>query len=73
MKKFKIEVVETRTYVVDVLAPNEQMARKKVEKVWNKKIAPSGTAHYYEHGDTFTRLGSSYDVTNTDDPFDPIK
>lgn len=70
MNKYKVSITSTDTYIVDVLARNEAEARGAAEEKWNK-IAASGAAHYYQDGDTVMEYGNIYDVTNTDDPFNP--
>ena len=70
MNKYKVEFVETTTYVVDVLAESEAEATDKASVKWNE-IAQNGTAQYHQSGETETATGTVYDVTNTDDPFNP--
>lgn len=70
MHRYKVEIIQTEKYVVDVLAKNEAEARGHAEEKWNK-IAGNGTAHYHQQGDTEMEYGIVYDVTNTDDPFNP--
>ena len=70
MNKYKVEIIQTEKYIVDVLARNEDEARGMAEEKWNE-IAKSGTAHYHQDGDTEMDYGTIYDVTNTDDPFNP--
>jgi hypothetical protein len=69
-KKYKVEFVETRTYVVDVLAKDEAEATLEATDEFNA-IINRDMQHYYKVGDTETEVGNIYDVTNTDDPFDP--
>ena len=70
MKKYKVEFNQIQTYVIDILADNEQeatsLAEKKLEELTN-----SGLLHYKEEGDLETEVVDIYDVTNTDDPFNP--
>ncbi len=70
MKKYKVEITQTETYVVDVEAKNEREARAKAKIKWSD-ICDSGTYHYHETGDTTTEFSNIYNVTGTDDPFDP--
>ena len=70
MKKYKVEIVQTEKYVVDVLAESEQEATDAATAKWNE-IAASGIHHYHQEGDTATAIGTVYDITNTDDPFNP--
>jgi hypothetical protein len=70
MKKYKIEFVISDKFVVDVLAKDEQEATEKAKEKWNK-IEASGTEHYYQSGDPEMRVDTIYDVSETDDPFNP--
>lgn len=74
MNKYKVQFKEVTTtlYCIDVLAENEQEAEKKAEPILQKKFE-NGTYHYYEtEADvTIPELSMVYDVTNTDDPFNP--
>lgn len=64
-KKYKIEI--TKTYCIDLLADNEKTATDQaLEKLDEYMLA--GEEHYYQTGDTVIE---TYDVTNTDDPFNP--
>ena len=64
MKKYKVEFVQTETFNVDVWAENAKDAEDSAE---NKM--ESGA--YQERGDCSVRVEAIYDVTNTDDPFNP--
>ena len=70
MKKYKVEFIETRAYVIDTLAESEDEA---IDKATHKfsEIKQSRTEHYYQVGDTDWSSNNVYDVTNTDDPFNP--
>lgn len=70
MKKYKVEVIQKDTYIVDVEAKNEAEATEKATTKWNE-IAESGTHHYHQIGDTENEIGTIYDVSDTDDPFNP--
>ncbi len=67
MNKYKIEI--TKTYCIDVFAESqgdaENVALNKLDE-----FMLGGTEHYYQTGDTDI---VAYDVTNTDDIFNPIK
>lgn len=65
MKKYKVEI--TKTYVIDVLANDRQEAENKAQDILDADML-AGTEHYRQTGDTFIQ---TYDVTNTDDPFNP--
>lgn len=71
MNKYKIQITQSDTYCVDIQANTEAEARELVAKYWNE-IADNGTQHYYQDGDTTTEITTVYDVTNTDDPFNPM-
>ena len=71
-KKYKVEIVRTETYVVDVLATNEAEATLEATDEFNA-IINRDMQHYYKVGDTETEVGNIYDVSNTDDPFNPKK
>jgi hypothetical protein len=70
MNKYKVEIVKKDTFVVDVEAKNEEEAVTKAQEKW-LEIGESGTEHYYQHDKTEVETGTVYDVTNTDDPFNP--
>lgn len=70
MNKYKIEFIQKETFVVDVEAENEKEAREKAEKKW-QDINSVGVGHYHQVGDMETERGNVYDVTNTDDTFNP--
>lgn len=68
MKKLKIEI--TKTYCIDILCDNEttqEQAIEQAENILDRKML-GGTDHYVQTGDTEFQV---YDVTNTEDPFDP--
>jgi hypothetical protein len=64
MKKYKVEYRQTELYIVDVLAKDEKDAKNKADKQWNN-------GNYQETGDIEIEINNIYDVTNTDDPFNP--
>ena len=68
MKKYKVEFLQTETFVVDVLAKDESEAKTIAEDRF-VEIVESGTQHYHKTGNTEVSIGNVYDVTNTDDPF----
>ena len=65
MNKYKIEI--TKTYCIDVLADNQREAENIAEQRLDEMML-AGTEHYNQTGDT---IFTGYDVTNTDDPFNP--
>lgn len=62
MKKYKVEYIQTETFIVDVLAENETDARTKADQEFQND-------NYQEMGDCNMEQGAIYDVTDTDDPF----
>ena len=70
MKKFKVEMTYSHTYCVDVLAKTEEEARELAEVRFFDHVR-NGTEHYLESEDSVHETGTVYDVTNTDDPFNP--
>ncbi len=79
MEKYKVQIKQTETvtnyYIVDVLAKTEEEAKTEARKKFID-IEICGTQHYYQEGEadyseTFTEVDTIYDVTNTDDPFNP--
>lgn len=68
MNKYKVEITQTDTYVVDVKAENEEEAKKKATEKWDE-LCKLGTYHHHQNRDTETKIDYVYDVTNTDDPF----
>ena len=64
MNKYKVEFIQTETFIVDVLAENEKDAIEKAEEQWE-------IGNYQETGDLNVETGTIYDVTETDDPFNP--
>lgn len=65
MNKYKVEI--TKTYCIDVLEHHENEAIEKAEAILDEKML-QGTEHYLQTGDT---VFNTYDVSNTDDPFNP--
>ena len=64
LRKYKVEYKQTETFIVDVYA----VSQKEAEKLASKKF---DAGDYQETGDCEVELNSVYDVTNTDDPFNP--
>ncbi len=62
MNKYKVQFKQTETYIVDVLAENQDQAEKLASDEWNN-------GYYQDTGDCETIIDMVYDVTNTDDPF----
>lgn len=70
MPKYKVEFSQTETYVIDVIAKDESQAIKKAEVKFNKAEA-DGLLHYLATGNGGREVRAVYDVTHTDDPFNP--
>lgn len=70
MNKYKVEFTEKHFYVIDVKAKDItealEKANKKMIEVFN-----NGTYHHYENQDPETEVETVYDVSGTDDPFNP--
>lgn len=64
MNKYKVEFLQTETFIVDVYAKDEQEAIEKANIKWEE-------GDYQETGDLTIETGKIYDVTDTDDPFNP--
>lgn len=69
MKKYKVEITRTETFVVDVLAKSEEEAKDKATEKF-ASVKETGKEHYHQIGDSVEETGTIYDVTDTDDPFD---
>lgn len=64
MNKYKIEFLQTETFIVDVLAKDEGEAI-------DKATIEFENGNCQDTGDVDVKTGTVYDVTNTDDPFNP--
>jgi len=64
MNKYKVEFTQTETFIVDVLAKTEAEAVELAKKKWDG-------GDYQETGDIEVSTGIIFNVTNTDDPFNP--
>ena len=64
LRKYKVEYKQSETFVVDVYALNQ----KEAEKLASKKF---DAGDYEEIGDCEVMVNQVYDVTNTDDSFNP--
>jgi len=65
MKKYKVEFVQTETFIVDVYAESEEQATDIAQDHF-------GNGNYQETGNCEVETGTVFDVTNTDDPFYPV-
>ena len=63
-RKYKVEYKQTETFIVDVYAKDEAQAEKLAAKRFD-------AGDYQEIGDCEVVVNQVYDVTNTDDPFNP--
>jgi hypothetical protein len=70
MAKYKVEINRTETFIVDVLCETEQEARDLATEKF-ADIKKAGMEHYHLIGDSVEETGLVYDVSNTDDPFNP--
>ena len=68
-RKYKVEIIQTEKFIVDVLAEDEQEATDKANEKW-LEICSNGMEHYHKYGDKGYDIGCIYNVTETDDPFD---
>ena len=68
--KYKVEIGRTQNFIVDVLAEDEQEASDKATARF-EEIKAAGIEHYHEDGDSVEEISYVYDVSNTDDPFNP--
>lgn len=64
MNKYKVEFTQTETFIVDVLAESEAEATGNATELF-------GQGNYQEMGDCSANVSCVYDVTGTDDPFNP--
>ena len=69
MNHYKVQFKITETYVIDERAENETEAEEKASIHLAEKLA-NGSYHYYESEDSTTNI-TVFDVTNTDDLFNP--
>lgn len=67
MKNYKIEI--TKTFCIDVKAKDEETAKIKAENILSE-FEKDDLQHYHQTGDTEFNV---YDVTDTDDHFDPVR
>lgn len=63
MKKYKVEFIQTETFIIDVLAKTKKEAMRLAEERWDE-------GDYQETGDLNVEISNVFDVTHTDDPFD---
>lgn len=63
-RKYKVEFKQTETFLIDLYAKNEKEARELAEKKWEE-------GDYQEVGDCAVEIDTVYDITGTDDPFNP--
>jgi hypothetical protein len=63
-RKYKVEYKQTETFIVDVYANNQEQAEKLAGERFD-------AGEYQEIGDCEVVVNQVYDVTNTEDPFNP--
>ena len=64
MNKYKVTFTESRDYVVDVWAKDEAHAREEADRCFQNDA-------YHEIGNPEVVIDQVYDVTHTEDPFNP--
>ena len=62
LNKYKVEFIQTETFIVDVKAKDQEEAEEKARAKWNN-------GDYQETGNLEVTISTVYDVTDTDDPF----
>ena len=70
MNNYKVQIKQSEVYIIDVIAKDEVEAQELATKKWNE-VCENGTYHYHQEGDTETTIKHVFDVTGTDDPFNP--
>ena len=65
MKKYKVQFIQAEKYIIDVLAENEEQARELATQGWKDEL-------YQETGDIDIDIDMVFDVSDTEDPFNPI-
>lgn len=70
MKNYKVEINLEQVFAIDVMADNEEQAQENALMIFSE-LKDRGMEHHYQIGDTVWNAGTVYDVTNTDDPFNP--
>ena len=68
MKKYKVELAQIETFIIDVLAKNETEAKDLALAELPKKASESWR---YSTQDLDVKVMTIYNVTGTDDPFNP--
>jgi hypothetical protein len=63
-RKYKVEYKQTETFIVDVYANNQKQAEELAGKRFD-------AGDYQEIGDCEVLVNQVYDVTHTEDPFNP--
>lgn len=65
MQKYKIQFTQKEDFIIDVLATSQEEATRLAHEAWN-------IGNYQETCDIEVDISGIFDVTNTDDPFNPI-
>ena len=71
MNKYKVNIITTHSYIIDVLSDSKEQAEKIALEHFNV-LESQGMEHYNESDDVEKRARITFDVTETDDPFSPI-
>jgi hypothetical protein len=71
MEKFKVEFIQKETFVIDIYGKDENDAVIDASRKF-KELEAKGLLHYNSQtGGPEITTGNVYNVTNTDDPFNP--
>lgn len=70
MKKYKVTLKRLEFFTVDVIARDTKHATKLAIPKF-KEIDKNGMEHYIQEGETALSVDMVFDVTNTDDQFNP--
>lgn len=71
MQKYKIEFTKSEYYIIDILANSEDEAKTLAEDKYIE-LDEQGILHYHEHNNPTVEISNTFDVTNTEDPFDAL-
>jgi cytosine/adenosine deaminase-related metal-dependent hydrolase len=71
MKHYKVEVTLSESYVIDVKAKTQKQAEAEAMKAF-RHLLKAGTTHYHMTDGYKVETGTVYDVTKTDDIFEPL-
>ncbi len=71
MNKYKVIMSISRDYTVDILANTQEEAEELAQKEW-EELNRNGIVHFFEIEDIYSHHKETFNVTNTDDPFDAL-